>query len=192
MEIIKYLAMAYAGECQARNRYTFYSKIAIGEGYQQIGDLFLKTAEQELQHAKWMFKMINGLKKPDETYLELSEEVGIPTTFGTTVENLTASIHGEHFENSELYPKIAKIADEEGYPEIADRMRAIIIAEKHHEELYRKLLNLINNAQVFKRDEKTVWVCKKCGYVHEGLTPPEECPSCDHPYEYFSKLCEDF
>ena len=187
MSTIENLAKAFIGESQARNRYTFYSKVAKKEGFEQISEIFLLTAENEKEHAKWLFRLINKLKKSDD---EIKVESAAPTVFGTTVENLKASIAGENFEHTQMYPEFADAAEKEGLPEIAKRLRAIAVAEKHHEERYKKLLKDVENGSVFKKEEKVYWVCRKCGYAHEGEEAPEKCPSCDHPKNYFEQKCE--
>ena len=185
------LAKAFIGESQARNRYTLYSKVAKKEGYEQLAEIFLNTAENEREHAKWAMKMINELKvdgKPEEIIVT----VDAPTTFGTTVQNLKATINGEHYENTEMYPEFADLAEEEGLKDIADRLRAIGRVEEHHEERFKEILKEIESGTVFRKDKDVEWVCRKCGYVHVGMEPPEKCPSCDHPTEYFQIKCEKF
>ena len=185
------LAKAFIGESQARNRYTLYSKVAKKEGYEQLAEIFLNTAENEREHAKWAMKMINELKvdgKPEEIIVT----VDAPTTFGTTVQNLKATIDGEHYENTEMYPEFADLAEEEGLKDIADRLRAIGRVEEHHEERFKEILKEIESGTVFRKDKDVEWVCRKCGYVHVGMEPPEKCPSCDHPTEYFQIKCEKF
>ncbi len=190
---IENLAKAFIGESQARNRYTFYAKIAQKEGYDQIAEIFLLTADNEREHAKWLLRLINELKKKSNENLdEITVEAVAPTTLGNTIENLKAAIAGEHYENTTMYPDFAKIAEEEGFPEIAKRLRAISRAEEHHEERYRKLLEQVENGTMFKKDRKVVWVCRKCGYIHEGETPPDECPSCNHKSNYFQLKCEEY
>lgn len=184
---IENLAKAFIGESQARNRYTFYGKIAKKDGFEQIADVFLITAENEREHAKWLFRLINKLNVK-----EIKVEAVIPTTLGNTVENLKAAIVGEHYENTVMYPGFADVADEEGFPEIAKRLRAIAVAEKHHEERYKKLLGIVEGNTIFKKEKKVYWVCRKCGYVHEAEEPPEKCPSCDHPKNYFELKCEEY
>ncbi len=192
-ETIKNLAKAFVGESQARNRYTFYAKVAQKEGFEQISEIFLITAENEKEHAKWLLRLINELKKKyNKSLPEIEIEVVVPTTFGNTVENLKAAIAGENYEHTEMYPEFADIAEKEGLPEIARRIRAIAVAEKHHEERYKKLLEEIEGNTVFKKDKKVYWVCKKCGYLHEGEEPPEVCPSCSHPKNYFELQCKEF
>lgn len=186
---IENLTKAFIGESQARNRYTIYSKIAQKEGFEQIGELFLLTAENEREHAKWLFIMINSLKEALE---ELKVEADAPLTLGDTAANLKAAIAGENYENTEMYPQFADMAKEEGLPEVAARLRAIAMAEKHHERRFQKLLKEVEGNTVFQKQEKVYWVCRKCGYVHEGETPPEACPSCSHGKEYFELECERY
>ncbi len=187
------LIKAYIGESLARNRYTCYAKIAKQEGYEQIAEIFLLTAENEREHAKWLYYLANELKKKyNITEPIILNNIEVPLILGNTAENLKASIEGEHFEHTEMYPKLAEIAEKEGLKEIADRLRAIAIAEKHHEERFKKLLNEVENGTVFKKNEPVEWVCRKCGYVHLGEKPPEECPSCSHPRKYFEVKCEKY
>lgn len=183
------LTKAFIGESQARNRYTFYAKIAKKEGFEKIAEIFSQTAEQEKQHAKWLFRLINQLKENDE---EINVEASAPTVFSDTVANLKSAIEGEHYETSSMYPEFADIAEQEGHDDIARRLRAIARAEKHHEERYKKLLKHLEDDTMFKREEKVYWICRECGYIREGTEPPEECPSCSHPKGYFEKQCEDF
>ena len=192
-ETIKNLTKAFIGESQARNRYSFYAKVAKKEGFEQISELFLLTAENEREHAKWLFRLINDLKKKSEEDLEEIEvEASAPTTLGNTIENLKAAINGEHYENTEMYPEFADTAEKEGFPEIGKRLRAIAKAEEHHERRYKKLLAEVEGNTVFEKEEKVYWVCRKCGYIHEGERPPEECPSCSHPSNYFELNCEEY
>ena len=183
------LTKAFVGESQARNRYTFYSKIAKKEGFVQISKIFLETAEQEKIHAKRLFEHIQELKENGEA---IQIETEAPTVYGTTEENLQAAIDGEHFEHSSMYPEFAEKAKEEGYEEIATRLLAIAKAEEHHEERYQKLLEQVKTGNIFKKDKPVKWVCQECGYVHEGAEAPEECPSCKHPKYYFKVLCEEY
>jgi len=187
------LAKAFVGESQARNRYTFYSKIAKKEGFEQIGEIFLITAENEREHASWLLKLINEIMaKSGEKLEEIKIEAGVPTTLGTTVENLKAAIAGENYEYTKMYPEFANVAEKEGYPEIARRLRSIALAEKHHEERYKKILAVLENGTVFKKAEKVWWVCRECGYVHFGEQPPEKCPSCDHERSFYQIKCEEY
>ena len=190
---IKNLVKAFIGESQARNRYTFYSKIAKQEGYEQIAEIFLITAENEKEHANNLFKLINELKKKSSEKLdEIIVEASTPTILGSTAENLKAAIAGENYEHTQMYPEFAKVAEEEGYKEIAERLRAIAKAEEHHEERYRKLLKEVEAGTVFKKEKEVWWVCRECGYIHFGKEPPEKCPSCDHPRSYFQVKCEEY
>lgn len=189
---IENLAKAFVGESQARNRYTVYSRTAKSEGYEQISEIFLKTAENEWEHAKWLLRMINQLKDGDSAYDELVVEVDVPTISGTTAENLRSAIAGEEYENTVMYPDFADVADEEGLPDIAARLRAIGHAEDHHKVRFETLLALLEGNALFKKDKPVTWECRKCGYLHEGTEPPELCPSCDHPTKYFQRNCDLF
>lgn len=191
-ETIQNLAKAFVGESQARNRYTFYAKIAKKEGYEQIAEIFEKTAENEREHAKWLLRLINELIKKHGDVGEIKIEAPVPTTLGDTIENLKAAITGENYEYTKMYPEFAEIAEREGFPEIAARLRAIAKAEQHHEERFKKLLENLEKGTVFKKEKKVYWVCRKCGYVHEGEEPPEKCPSCSHPKSYFELKCEEY
>ena len=185
---------AYFGESQARNRYDFYGKVAKKEGYEQIAALFFEIAKQEKTHGKNFFRMYKRLQKElNEPEIEIYlDKVHVPTVFDTTIDNLKAAIAGEHFENSELYPGFAKIAEEEGFPKIAVQIRSIAKAEEHHEEIFAKLLKELEAGTVFKKDEKIWWVCRECGYIHYGKDAPNNCPSCDHPQAYFQRKSEEF
>ena len=190
---IKNLAKAFIGESQARNRYTFYAKIAKKEGFEQIAEIFLITAENEKEHAKRLFEHINELKKKSgENLDEINVEAVAPTTLGTTAENLKAAIAGENYEYTQMYPEFADMAEKENLPEITKRLRAIAIAEKHHEERYKKLLKEVEAGTVFKKEKEIEWVCLECGYVHFGTEPPEECPSCDHGKSFYQVKCEEY
>ncbi len=190
-ETVKNLTKAFLGESQARNRYTFYAKIAQKEGFEQIAEIFLLTAENEREHAEWLYRLLNELKKKEDIK-EVAIEFSEPLVLGNTVENLKSAIEGEHYENTKMYPDFAEIAEKEGFLDIAKRLRAIAIAEKHHEERYSKLLKELEFNSIFKKEKKVYWVCRKCGYIHEGEEPPEECPSCSHPKNYFEVKCEEF
>ncbi len=190
---IENLAKAFIGESQARNRYTFYAKIAKKEGFEQISEIFLITAENEREHAQWLLRLINDLKKKsNEEFDEIKVEAGVPTILGSTIDNLKSAIAGENYEYTQMYPEFADIAEKEGLPEIAARLSAIAVAEKHHEERYKKLLKEVEQNTVFKKEQKVYWVCRKCGYIHEGEEPPEYCPSCNHPRNYFELKCEEY
>ena len=194
-ETAKKLFTAYVGESQARNRYTFFSKIAKKEGYGLVSKIFLETADQEKTHGSWFYKMVQGFKK-EESFDEMKvlPDADFPTTHGTTIENLKSAIAGENMEWQTLYPDIVETAEKEGYSDIAKRVKAIIRAEKHHSERYGKLLKLVGDDVFFKRGEKVVWICLECGYEVEMDEMPKKfkCPSCDHPRAYFRKKCEDF
>ncbi len=192
METLKNLIKAYIGESQARNRYTFYSKIAKKQGYEQIAAIFMETAEQEKTHAKRLFEHIQELKKEVESPESIDVEATAPIVYGTTEENLQAAIDGEHYETSEMYPGFADVAEKEGYEKIAHRLRSIAKAEAHHEERYKKLLEQLKKDTIFKKEKEVVWVCRECGYIHVGTEPPEVCPSCDHPKAYYELKCEEY
>ncbi len=183
------LSKAFVGESMARNRYTFYGKIAKKEGYEQIAEIFLLTAQQEKEHAGWLFKLINKIKTNDD---DIVVDGPVPNVYGTTAENLQASIDGENHEHTEMYPDFAKIAEEEGYQDIADRLKSIAVAESHHEERFQKLLDQVKAGTVFKKDEEIWWTCKECGYVHFGKEAPELCPSCDHEQAFYEVKCEEY
>lgn len=190
---IENLVKAFIGESQARNRYTLYAKVAKNEGFEQIAEIFLITADNEKEHASSLFKLINELKrKSGEKLDEVTVEAAAPTVLGSTAENLKAAIAGENYENTKMYPEFAGVAEKEGFPEIAERLRAIARAEKHHEERYEKLLREVEAGTFFKKERDVWWVCRECGYVHFGKEPPEKCPSCDHSKGYFQLKCEEY
>jgi len=192
-ETIKNLTKAFIGESQARNRYTLYSKIAQKEGFEKIAEVFLTTAENEREHAKWIFKLINELnKKRGKILNEIKVEATASLILGNTKKNLKASIDAEHYENTIMYPEFAKIAEREGLSEIAERLKAIANAEKHHEERYNKIFKEVEGNTFFEKNNKVYWVCRKCGYIHEGKEPPERCPSCNHSRDYFELKCEEY
>jgi len=181
MNTIENLIKAFAGESMARNRYSFYAKIAKKEGYVFISKVFLETADNEKEHAETLFEFIQELRKDDA----IKTEIEAPLVCGNTVENLRAAIDGEHYENTHMYPEFAEIAEKEGLKDIAERIRAISKAEEHHETRYKKILEAVENGTMFKRDEETEWVCLECGYIHNGTGAPEECPSCGHAKSYY-------
>jgi len=190
---VQNLAKAFIGESQARNRYTFYAKIAEKEGFEQIAEIFLITADNEKEHAGWLFKLINELKKKSGEKLdEIKVEATAPTILSDTAENLKAAVAGENYEYTKMYPEFADVAEKEGFPEIAKRLRAIAEAEVHHEERYKKLLKVIEAGTVFKKEKEVSWVCRECGYVHFGKEPPERCPSCDHERSFYQIKCEEY
>ncbi|MEM5798929.1 MAG: rubrerythrin family protein [Candidatus Aenigmatarchaeota archaeon] len=193
MKTIENLAKAFIGESQARNRYTFYSKIAKKEGFEQIAEIFLITAENEREHASWLFRLINELKKRGKENLkEIKVDATVPTILGTTIENLKAAIAGENYEYTKMYPEFANVAEKEGFTDIAKRLRAIARAEEHHEERFKKLLKVVESGTVFKKEKEVWWVCRECGYVHFGKQPPEKCPSCDHKRSFYQIKCEEY
>jgi len=190
---IKNLTKAFIGESQARNRYSFYSKVAKKEGFEQIAEIFLITAENEKEHAKRLFEHINELKKKSNEKLdEIIVEVAAPTIFNDTINNLKSAIAGENYEYTSMYPEFADVAEKEGLSEIAKRLRSIAIAEQHHEKRFKKLLKEVETKTVFKKEKEVWWVCRECGYVHFGVEAPEKCPSCDHPRSYYEIKCEEY
>lgn len=174
----KNILTAFAGESQARNRYTFFAKQAKKEGYEQVSAIFAETADQEKAHAKRLFNFLEG----GEAEITASFPAG---KVGSTVENLKEAAVGENHEHTSMYPEFAEIARAEGFEEIAAVMMAIAVAEKMHEERYLALVANIENGQVFKKDAGTTWKCRKCGYVHEGKEAPSKCPACAHPQAYY-------
>ncbi len=183
------LVRAFIGESQARNRYTFYASRARKEGYEQISEIFLITADNERQHAKTIFQHINELKENSDN---IKVEAEAPTVLGTTLENLKAAAQGEKQEYSQMYPEFAKTAEEEGLQNIAQRLRSISKAEEHHEQRYKKLIANLENNKVFVKDQEVAWVCRECGYVHYGKEAPEKCPSCDHERSFYQLQCEEY
>ncbi len=172
------LLKAFAGEGQARNRYTYFASVAKKEGYEQISGVFMETADQEKEHAKRFFKYLEGgMVEITATY-----PAGV---IGTTAENLREAAEGEHEESEVLYPEFARIAEEEGFPQIAKTFREVSEAEQEHEARYRILLKRVEEDKVFERDEEIEWQRRNCGYVHKGRKAPKKCPSCDHPQAYF-------
>lgn len=181
----KNLVAAFAGESQARNRYTYFASKAKKEGYEQISDIFTETANQEKEHAKRLFKLLEG----GEVEITGAFPAG---TIDSTTENLKASAAGENYEHTEMYPGFAKIAEQEGFSQIADVFLAIAVAEKQHEKRYLDLAANIDAGQVFKRDSQQVWRCRNCGYLMEGNEAPQICPACDHPQAHFELLGENW
>ncbi len=181
----KNLLKAFAGESQAKNRYEFFAKVAKEEGYEQIAEIFQKTASQEQAHAKRFFKFLEG----GMVEITAAYPAG---KIGTTLENLDAAANGEKEEWTELYPMFAEIAEKEGFKEIAVAFKSIAKVEAEHEKRYRKLWQNITDGKVFKRDEKVKWVCRKCGFVHEGTSAPKNCPACQHPQSYFEIEAENY
>lgn len=159
------LKAAFSGESQARNKYDYFAKVAVKEGYHYIAKIFEETALNEMQHAKEEFKLLEGI--------------------GDTKANLKEAIAGEHYEHSEMYPTFAREAEEEGNTAACNLFRQVAEVEKHHEARYQKLLDMVENGTVYKREKPIKWKCMKCGHIHEGTEPPPKCPCCQHPREYF-------
>lgn len=179
------LLKAFAGESQARTRYTYFASVAKKEGYEQISAIFMETAENEKEHAKVFFKYLEGgMVEITATY-----PAGV---ISTTAENLLAAAEGELEEWGTLYPDFAAVADEEGFPEIATSFREIAEVEEKHEARYRKLLSLVEAGTVFERDTVVRWKCRNCGYIHEGTEAPDLCPACAHPQSYYELFCEPY
>lgn len=168
----KNLETAFSGESQARNKYTYFASVAKKEGFEQIASLFLKTADNEKEHAKLWFKELNGI--------------------GNTTENLVAAAAGENYEWTDMYAGFAKTAEEEGFPELAAKFRLVAAIEKHHEERYRALLKNIETAEVFKKSTLKVWECRNCGHIVVGECAPEVCPTCNHPQSYFEISADNY
>ncbi len=179
------LLTAFAGESQARNRYTYFASEARKENYMQIADIFEETANQEKEHAKRFFKFLKGG--------DMEIQAGFPAgVIGSTAQNLSAAAAGEHYEWTEMYPSFSKIAKDEGFEEIAKVFSAISIAEKQHEKRYVGLLANVETGKVFKKEKPVVWRCRNCGYLHQGKEAPSLCPACNHPQAYFELLAENW
>lgn len=183
------LTLAFIGESQARNRYTFYASKARKEGYEQIGAIFEETATQEKEHAKKLFEEIQKLKGKVECG---RVDVEANYILGTTLENLKAAVAGENHEWGSMYPSFADVAEKEGFAEVSKRLRSIAIAEKHHEERYKKLIEQMEKQTVFKKEEIVEWTCRECGYVHKGKQPPEKCPVCEHATAFYQIKSENY
>jgi rubrerythrin len=181
----KNLLKAFAGESQARNRYSYAASVAKKEGYEQIASLFLETAEQEKQHAKRFFRFLEG------GMLEITAAYPAGVV-GNTIDNLKAAAAGEHEEYAELYPGFARIAKEEGFTAVAAQFTMTSKAEAHHEERYRKLLSNLETGAAFKKPASIKWTCRECGYVHEGPEAPKTCPCCEHAQAFFQVLSESY
>ena len=179
------LLKAFAGESQARNRYTFFASVARKEGFEQIAAIFEETADNEKEHAKVFFKHLKG----GDVTIEATYPAG---KIGTTVENLLAAAEGENLEWGTLYPEFEKIAREEGFNDVAESFKEIGEVEEKHEKRYRKLLENVKNKTVFKKDKVVTWKCRNCGYVHEGKEAPKTCPACKHPQSFYELLCENY
>ena len=181
----KCLLTAFAGESQARNRYTYFASKANKEGYKQIAAIFEETANQEKEHAKRLFKFLEG----GEVEICAAFPAGV---IGTTLENLEEAAAGEDYEVNTMYPDFAKIADEEGFTEIAAVFRKIAIAETHHRDRYLAFKKNIEEGKVFKRDAQITWACRNCGYLHTGTEAPGTCPACAHPQAHFEIMAENY
>jgi len=185
------LLKAFAGESQARNRYTFYASVADKEGYKQIKNIFIETADNEKEHGKRFYKfLLEGFAGELPAFIEIN--AGYPVAQGTTLENLQAAADGEYEEWHDLYPEFAKVAEEEGFPQVAAAFKMIALAEVRHDTRFKKLAANIENGKVFKKEAKTLWKCGNCGYVHEGGEAPKICPACIHPQEYFEVFTEPY
>jgi rubrerythrin len=182
------LMKAFAGESQARMRYTFYAKTAGKEGYKQIEEIFLETAENERMHAKLFYKHLVASMNGEP----LNIQAAYPVAMDTTVKNLEYAASGENEEWSSLYPEFARIADEEGFAVVARTFRGIAAVEKRHETRYRKLLENVKQKRVFCREKKVAWKCRICGLIVEAGQAPDKCPVCDHPQEYFEVFIENY
>lgn len=181
----KNILTAFAGESQARNRYTYFASKAKKEGYVQIAAIFEETANQEKEHAKRLFKLLEG----GELEISAAFPAGV---IGSTADNLKEAAAGENYEHTVMYPEFAETAREEGFAKIADIFAAIAVAEKQHEKRYLDLMNNINQNRVFKREQPVIWRCRNCGYLHEGNEAPEVCPACAHPQAHFELLGENY
>jgi rubrerythrin len=181
----KNILTAFAGESQARNRYTYFASQAKKDGYVQISEIFTETANQEKEHAKRLFKLLEG----GEVEVAAAFPAGM---IGTTLDNLKEAAGGENYEYTEMYPGFAKVAIEEGFENIAEIFKAIAVAEKQHEKRYLALATNIEYGTVFKKEQSVVWRCRNCGYLHEGNEAPDECPACVHPRAHFELLGENY
>jgi rubrerythrin len=179
------LLKAFAGESQARNRYTYFAGVAKKEGYEQISAIFLETADNEKEHAKVFFKHLEG----GDAEITATYPAG---RIGTTAENLAAAAAGEKMEWSVLYPDFARVAGEEGFADVVESFTEVAEVEVHHEARYNSLLSNVNTGSVFKKAAPTKWICRNCGYVFEGAEAPDLCPACKHPQSYYELLCEPY
>ncbi|MBL4903838.1 MAG: rubrerythrin family protein [Desulfocapsa sp.] len=180
----KNILIAFAGESQARNRYSYYAKVAKKDGYVQIAGIFERTAEQERAHAKTFLKFLEG----GEVEITAKYPAIAP---GSTMENLQNAAAGEEHEYETMYPEFAAIAEEEGFPVVAATMRSIAVAEKQHAKVYRTLIENIETNAVFEKNEEVNWYCSKCGFTHKGSKAPKKCPACAHSQAYFEMLAEN-
>jgi rubrerythrin len=181
----KNIMTAFAGESQARNRYTYFAKQAKKEGFEQISAIFEETANQEKEHAKRLFKFLEG----GEVQILAAFPAGV---IGSTLDNLKEAAAGENHEQAKMYPEFATVARQEGFSDIAEVFMRIAVAERFHEKRYTDLAANIAAGRVFKREAKTAWRCRNCGYVHEGDAAPEKCPACDHPKAHFEMMAENW
>ena len=181
----KNLMTAFAGESQARNRYTYFASIARKAGFEQIADIFLETADNEKEHAKRFYKFLD-----DGAEVEI--HASFPKILGSTIENLMEAAAGEHLEWKTLYPGFGDVAAEEGFPEVAEAFRRVSIAERQHEKRYLGLLENLITDRVFRKDAPVTWRCRNCGYVHTGDHAPDQCPACVHPKAHFEVLAENW
>lgn len=181
----KNLMAAFAGESQARNRYTYFASQALKDGFVQISSIFAETADQEKEHAKRFFEFLEG----GDVEVQAAFPAGV---IGTTAENLRAAAAGEHHEWTSLYPGFAEVAEKEGFPAVADAFRAVVVAEKQHEKRYLGLLANVEAGTVFRKDKPVVWRCRNCGYLHTGTEAPEACSACLHPRAHFELLAENW
>ncbi|WP_296254677.1 rubrerythrin [uncultured Ezakiella sp.] len=185
------LLRSFIGECQAKMRYEYYASQAKKDGYVQIQNIFLETAENEKAHGKRFYKFLTqSMQGQTLNFGDNNSE--FPLELGNTLENLKAAADGELEEHSDMYPEYAKVAREEGFEKIARVFEAVAVAEKAHEARYRKLIENIEEGKVFKRGEVYIWKCNNCGYLHEGTEPPKVCPACDHPIDHFEIFVENY
>jgi rubrerythrin len=182
------LLKAFAGESQARNRYTYFASVAKKEGYEQIAGIFQETADNEKEHAEVFFK---HLKHSEGMPVEITASYPAGM-ISKTEDNLLAAAEGELEEHSKLYPEFARVAEEEGFKDVAESFTEVAEVEKQHEKRYRKLLENVKAKNVFKKEQPVRWKCRNCGYVHEGPEAPDECPACKHPQSYYELLCENY
>lgn len=185
------LMRAFAGESQARNRYYFAASTAEKEGFKQIQKLFIETAENECAHARIFYNLlVEGFH--GQLPINLDITAGYPIASGTTLDWLKSGVDGEHEEWSEIYPKFAKVAEEEGFKEVANAFKLVAKIEKHHKERFAKLYDNVQNNSVFKKEQKVQWICSVCGHIHEGTDAPNVCPACKHPQSHFEILAESY
>ncbi|AKI97072.1 rubrerythrin [Kosmotoga pacifica] len=184
------LMKAFAGESQARNRYTFFASIARKEGFEQIAAIFQETADNEKEHAKLFYKHI--VENVEKLPVAIHVDADYPVEYRSTLENLKAAAEGENEEWTDLYPHFADVAEEEGFSEIANTFRQVAKVEERHEARYLKLAKNVEEGRVFKKEEKILWKCRNCGYIFEAFEAPEKCPACNHPQSYFEVFVENY